>query len=206
MKVYLVNGSAKPQGTTFTALTNVKESLEENGIEAEIYWIGNKAISGCLGCNVCRKSGKCILNDSVNEFAQLAKDADGFVFGSPVHYAAATGFITAFMDRLFYSAGKNLAYKPASAVTVARRGGQSSTFDQLNKYFTINQMPVVSSTYWNQVYGLSGEQTQQDIEGTQVMQVLGNNMAWLLKCIEAGKNNGIVPRELPVLVHTNFVR
>ncbi|OON92903.1 MAG: NADPH-dependent FMN reductase [Candidatus Epulonipiscioides saccharophilum] len=206
MKVYLINGSPKQTGTTFFALSHVKNALIQNGIEAEIYWVGNKPISGCLGCGACRTKGKCVIEDKVNEFADLAKSADGFIFGSPVHYAAASGFITAFMDRLFYSAGKNLAYKPASSVTVARRGGQSSTFDQLNKYFTINQMPVVSSTYWNQVYGLNGEQAHEDLEGLQCMEILGNNMSWLLKCIECGKNNDINTPPMPTRIGTNFIR
>lgn len=206
MKVYLVNGSANKKGTTFMALSRAMESLIDNGIQAEIYWLGNKPISGCLACNVCTNTNKCVINDKVNEFAELAKDADGFIFGSPVHYAAASGFLTSFMDRLFYSASKNLTYKPASAVTVARRGGQSSTFDQINKYFTINQMPVVSSVYWNQVYGLNDEQAREDIEGMQTMEILGNNMAWLLKCIEAGKNNGITVKPMPQRVGTNFIR
>lgn len=206
MKVYLVNGSPKQKGTTFAALSRVAESLIDNAIEAEIYWLGNKAIAGCIGCQACRKNKKCIFDDKVNEFAELAKNADGFIFGTPVHYAAASGFLTSFMDRLFYSASKNLTYKPASAITVARRGGQASTFDQINKYFTINQMPVVSSVYWNQVYGLNSEQAQQDLEGMQTMEILGNNMAWLLKCIEAGKNAGITVKPMPERMGTNFIR
>ena len=145
------------------------------------------------------------MDDMVNEFALKAAEADGFVFGSPVHYASAGGAITSFMDRLFYSAGKKLSYKPAAALVSCRRGGATATFDQLNKYFTINNMPVVSSNYWNEVHGNKAEEVLQDLEGLQTMRVLGNNMAWLLKCIQLGKEQGIEPKK-EQKVWTNFIR
>lgn len=206
MKVILVNGSPHENGCTYTALCEVEKALKSNGIETEIFWVGNKPISGCIGCGACRKLGRCFADDTVNEFVEKAKSADGFIFGSPVHYASASGAITSFMDRAFYSGGGALSGKPAANIVSCRRGGASATFDQLNKYFTINNMPIVSSQYWNQVHGNTPEQVKQDEEGLQTMRTLGNNMAWLLKCIEAGKAAGIEfpKREEPI--RTNFIR
>ncbi len=153
MKVILVNGSPREKGCTYTALCEVAGALEKNGIETEIFQVGAKPIAGCIGCNVCLKNGRCFVDDPVNEFVEKAKTADGFVFGSPVHYAAASGAITSFLDRAFYGKGNVFAGKPGAAVVSCRRGGAASAFDQLNKYFTINSMPVVSSQYWNQVHG-----------------------------------------------------
>ncbi|HSQ89818.1 flavodoxin family protein [Romboutsia sp.] len=206
MKVLLVNGSARLKGCTYTALCEVAKTLEENGIETELFQLGAKPICGCIGCMSCRKTGECFMNDKVNEFAKMAKEADGFVFGSPVHYASASGALTSFLDRVFFSAGANLSYKPGASITSARRGGTTATFDQLNKYFTINNMPVVSSQYWNMVHGNTPEETLQDLEGMQVMRILGKNMAWLLKCIELGKQNGIGIPEREEKVATNFIR
>ncbi len=207
MKVILVNGSPHAKGCTYTALSEAAEALEKNGIETEIFQTGNKPIQGCIGCMSCKKTGKCFNNsDTVNEFVEKAESADGFIFGSPVHYASASGGITSFMDRAFYSGGGKLMGKPAAGVVSCRRGGASSTFDQLNKYFTINCMPIVSSQYWNQVHGNTPEEVKQDLEGLQTMRTLANNMAWLLKCIEAGKEKGInfPDREQPI--RTNFIR
>lgn len=207
MKVLLVNGSPHQHGCTDRALSEVASVLGQNGIESEIFWIGNKPVSGCIGCGACKKGlGKCCIDDIVNEFVEKAADFDGYVFGSPVHYAAIGGIMGAFMDRAFYSGGKAMAHKPAAGVVSCRRGGASAAFDQLNKYFTINNMPVVSSQYWNQVHGNNAEQVEQDLEGMQTMATLARNMAWLLKCIEAGKAAGI---EAPVpekVVRTNFIR
>ena len=205
MKVLLVNGSYHEKGCTYTARAEVAKALNANGVETEIYWLGQNQVSGCKGCWACKKVKKCVIDDGVNEFVAKAADFDGFVFGSPVYYASAAGALVSFMDRVFYSGGKHLAYKPAAAVVSCRRAGASTTFDVINKYFTINNMPIVGSNYWNEIHGNTAEEAAQDIEGIQTMRVLGNNMAWLLKCIEAGKEKGIEPqKEKKVL--TNFIR
>jgi len=206
MKVILVNGSPHAKGCTYTALSEAAEALEKNGIETEIFQIGNKPIQGCIGCMSCKKTGRCFNSDTVNEFVEKAESADGFIFGSPVHYASASGGLTSFMDRAFYSGGGKLMGKPAAGIVSCRRGGATSTFDQLNKYFTINCMPIVSSQYWNQVHGNTPEEVKQDLEGLQTMRTLANNMAWLLKCIEAGKEKGIKFPELEQTIRTNFIR
>lgn len=206
MKVILVNGSPKKNGCTYTALTEVAGALGKNGIETEIFHVGNKPLAGCMGCGACLKTGKCFMDDTVNEFVEKAKEADGFVFGSPVHYAAASGAITSFLDRAFYGKGSVFAGKPGASVVSCRRGGASAAFDQLNKYFTISSMPVVSSQYWNQVHGTTPEEVRQDEEGMQTMRTLGNNMAWLLKCIELGKKEGISFPEGEKKIATNFIR
>ncbi len=207
MKVLLVNGSPHEHGCTDMALQLAAKALEQQGIQTEIFWVGSKPISGCIGCGACRKGlEKCCIDDSVNEFTAKAADADGFIFGSPVHYAAISGAMGAFMDRAFYSGGGKLAYKPAAGVVSCRRGGASAAFDQLNKYFTINSMPVVSSQYWNQVHGSTPEQVLQDLEGVQTLETLAKNMAWLLKCIEAGKSAGIDRPQQEKAVRTNFIR
>lgn len=207
MKVILVNGSPHEKGCTYTALNEMKKVFEENGVEADIFWVGNKPVSGCIGCGACRKLGKCCIDsDTVNEFVKAASEADGFVFGSPVHYASAGGAITSFMDRAFYSGKSALQGKPAAAVVSCRRGGATATFDQLNKYFTINCMPIVSSNYWNQVHGNSPEEVLKDEEGIQTVRVLAENMTWLLKCIEFGNQNGVKFPEPPAKIYTNFIR
>lgn len=206
MKVILVNGSPHKHGCTYTALSEIANVLQTEGIETEIFWVGNKPISGCLACGACRKTGKCFIEDTVNEFVEKAKEADGFVFGSPVHYAGASGMITSFLDRAFYGKGKFFKGKPGAAIASCRRGGASATFDQLNKYFTICSMPVVSSQYWNMVHGNTPEEVKQDLEGLQTMRTLGRNMAWLLKCIELGKQNGINFPEHEPGIATNFIR
>jgi multimeric flavodoxin WrbA len=210
MKVLLVNGSPHPKGCTFTALEEVAKTLNAEGIETEIFQIGTKPLSGCIACKHCQEAGKCVFDDRVNEFLDLAKDADGFIFGCPVHYASANGSMVSFMDRAFYSSlrsGCRLFYlKPAAAVVSARRAGTTATFDQLNKYFTITEMPVISSKYWNMVHGNNPDEVRQDLEGLQIMRVLGRNMAWFLKCKEAGIKAGI---QFPVReegVSTNFIR
>ena len=206
MKVMLVNGSPHEQGCTYTALKEIEKTLGECGIESEIFWVGNKPIAGCIGCGACSKLGCCFMEDAVNEFAPKAQSADGFIFGSPVHYASASGAITSFMDRAFYSAGKYMTGKPTANIVSCRRGGASASFDQLNKYFTINCMPIVSSQYWNQVHGSKPEDVLKDEEGLQTMRTLARNMAWLLRCIEAGKAAGInFPAREPV-IRTNFIR
>lgn len=206
MKVILVNGSPHQKGCTYTALSEVEHILQTEGIETEIFQIGNKAIAGCIGCDLCRKSGTCFIDDQVNVFIDKAKDCDGFIFGSPVHFASAGGSITAFMDRVFYGKGQWFEGKPAAAVVSCRRAGATATFDQMNKYFTIRNMPIVSSQYWNMVHGNTPEEVRQDTEGMQIMRTLGHNMAWMLKCIEAGKKEGIVFKKHEDKILTNFIR
>jgi multimeric flavodoxin WrbA len=206
MKVILVNGSPNKNGCTYTALCEVAGELNKNEVETEIFQLGSEAIPGCGGCGICFESGKCETDDIVNEFAELAKTADGFIFGSPVHFAGAGGKITSFMDRLFYFARADFANKPAAAIVSCRRGGASAAYDQLNKYFSISNMPIVSSQYWNQVHGSTPEQVKQDLEGMQTMRRLGANMAWLLKCIEAGKNAGVKTPEAEPWQRTDFMR
>ena len=206
MKVLLVNGSPHTNGCTYTALCEVAGALEAQGIETEIFQVGTKSISGCLGCAACIKTGKCVIDDVVNEFVEKAKEADGFVFGSPVHFASASGALTSFMDRAFYGKGAVFANKPAAAIMSCRRGGATATLDQLIKYFTISNMPVVSSQYWNMVHGNTPDEVRQDLEGMQTMRTLGVNMAWLLKCIEAGKAAGIELPQREAKVATNFIR
>lgn len=209
MKVLMVNGGPHKEGCTYTALKEVEKELKNEGIETEIFWIGVKPISGCIACKKCIENGKCIFDDAVNEFAEKCKNADGFVFGSPVHYAGATGALTSFMDRLFYSTSSNRSLfklKPATCVVSARRAGTTATFDQINKYFTINQMPIISSRYWNMVHGSNPDEVRKDEEGLQIMRILGKNMAYFLKCQEAGKKAGIpIPKEEQI-TFTNFVR
>ena len=210
MKALLVNGSPHEKGCTYTALEEVAKTLNAEGIETEIFQIGAKPLSGCIACNNCGKTGHCIFSDTVNEFLDIAKDADGFVFGSPVHYAAAGGAITSFLDRAFYTdlgSGKQIFYlKPAAAIVSARRAGTTATFDQLNKYFTISEMPVISSRYWNMVHGSTPEDVRKDLEGLQTMRILGRNMAWFLKCKEAGIIAGVPFPEREENIFTNFIR
>jgi len=211
MKVLLVNGSPNAKGTTFTALSEIAQTLEEEGINAEIYHIGNKPISGCRACHACAKLKKCVVEDGVNEFVEKAREADGFIFGTPVHYAAASGGLTSFLDRAFFSAmfaGKTDAFmhKPGAAVACARRAGTTAALDQLNKYFTITQMPIISGRYWNMVHGAVAEEAHADLEGMQNMRILARNMAWHLKCLEAGKKAGVPMPKEEETVFTNFIR
>ncbi|PKL67146.1 MAG: flavodoxin family protein [Methanobacteriales archaeon HGW-Methanobacteriales-1] len=210
MKVLLVNGSPHKKGCTFTALTEVAETLNKEDIGTEIFWVGTKPLVGCTACMKCAGIGKCAFDDRVNEFLDIAPDADGFIFGSPVHYAAASGAITSFMDRVFYSdmmGGKQSFYlKPGAAVVSARRAGTTATFDQINKYFTISQMPIIASRYWNMVHGAQPEDVKKDLEGLQTMRILARNMAWLLKCKEAGEKAGIPFPTKEEAIFTNFIR
>ena len=206
MKVLLINSSAHEKGCTYRALSEVAMSLNKEGIETEIVQLKDP-INDCIGCGACKKTGECIIkNDMVNDFVKKAKDFDGFVFGSPVYYAHPSGRLLSFMDRVFYSGSSAFVYKPAAAVVSARRGGTTASLDVIMKHFMINKMPVISSSYWNMVHGNKPEQVENDLEGLQTMRMLGQNMAWILKCIEAGKNNGIsvpVPEEK---IWTNFIR
>ena len=210
MKVLLVNGSPHEKGCTYTALMEVAGVLENEGIGAEVFWIGNKPLSGCIDCRTCMERKKCVFDDKVNEVLAVAQSVDGFIFGSPVHYAAASGAMTSFMDRLFFadllSGRQSFALKPAAAVVSARRAGTTATFDQLNKYFTISQMPIISSRYWNMVHGATPEDVRKDLEGLQTMRVLARNMAWFLKCKDAGLKVGVPVPVQEENIYTNFIR
>lgn len=206
MKVLLVNGSSHKQGCTYTALNEAAKTLNDEGIETEIFQLGNPEIRDCCGCQACKTSGKCVFDDIVNDFIEKAKTADGFIFGTPVYYAHPSGRLLSLLDRAFYAGGYAFAYKPGAAVASARRSGTTASFDVLNKYFTIAKMPVVSSNYWNNIHGNAPEQAMQDLEGLQVMRNLGRNMAWILKCIELGKQNGIRPNSPEERIYTNFIR
>ncbi len=205
MKIILLNGSPR-QECTYTALKIVAEEIEKNGIEVEIINIGKKPISGCIACGSCKSTGKCAIDDGVNEFIEKMKDADGIIVGTPVHYASASGAVTSFMDRAAFSGGKYLMYKPAAAVASCRRGGASVSLDQINKYFGILNMPVVSSNYWNMVHGSCGEDVYKDEEGVQTMRILGKNISWMVKLIENGNKNGISHPEPETKIMTNYVR
>lgn len=205
MKVLLINGSPHEKGCTYTALAEVAAALEREGIAAEIMHIGGD-VPGCRACGACRELGRCVIGDAVNEAAEKADAADGFVFGAPVHYASPNGSMLGFLDRLFYSAGRALAFKPGAAVASARRAGTTASLDALTKYFTISNMPVVSSRYWSMVHGCTPEQVREDLEGMQVMRQLGRNMAWLLKSIDAGRRAGILMPETETPVFTSFIR
>lgn len=206
MKVLLINGSPNGHGCTYTALSEVAGALHKRDIDTEIVHIGIKPIAGCIACGKCKTSGMCVFDDMVNEVASMLEDVDAVVVGSPVYYASASGQVTAFLDRLFYSSGKRMAGKPGASVVSCRRGGATAAFDQLNKYFTINNMPVIPSQYWNQVHGFTPEDVRKDEEGLQTMRTLGENMAWLLKCIEAGKNAGVQTPEYEPRISTNFIQ
>lgn len=207
MKVLLINGSPHEKGCTYTALNEVAESLQDEGIETEIFHIGTNPIGGCMGCGGCARNGsnRCVFDDVVNRALEKAEKANAYVFGSPVHYASASGAITSFLDRFFY-AGKIHAFKPGAVITSARRAGTTATLDQLSKYFTISNMLTVGSQYWNMVHGRCPDDVKQDLEGMQTMRVLGKNMAWVLKCIEAGKAAGIRLPEHEEKTNTNFIR
>ena len=206
MKVLLINGSPNEKGCTYTALKEVADKLNERGIETEIYPIGKKPISGCIDCGFCAKNQKCVFDDGVSALNARAEEFDAMIVGSPVYYSGPSGQICAFLDRLFRSSRGKWSGKPGAAVVSCRRGGATATFDRLNKYFSISNMPVVSSNYWNQVHGNEPEEVMQDLEGMQTMRVLGENMAYLLLCIDAGKKAGVPAPVYETRVWTNFIR
>lgn len=212
MKVLLFNGSPHEKGCTFTALEEIAKTLKEEGIDSEIYQIGTGAITPCRGCGACRKLGKCVVNDDgVNVFVDYAADFDGFVFGSPVHYVSASGAITAFLDKVFVSAfasgrGDIFRHKPSATIASARRAGTTATLDQLNKYMTISEMPIISGRYWNMVHGNTPDEVKQDLEGMQNMRILARNFAWHLKCREAAEKAGAQLPKREEIVSTNFIR
>lgn len=206
MKVILVNGSPNSKGCTYTALKEVESSLNKNEIDTEIFWLGNKPVAGCIGCGNCLKTGKCFVNDKVNEFLEKVSETDGFVFGTPVHFAASSGMLSSFMDRVFYGRRKLFSNKVGTAIVSCRRGGATAALDEVNKYFTISNMPIVSSQYWNMIHGSKPEDVLKDEEGMQTMRTLGNNMAWLLKSIEAGRKAGVELPNNEAIINTNFIR
>ncbi len=205
MKALFINGSPHANGCTFTALSIVAEELQKNGIETEIVHIGNKDIRGCIACGKCAELGRCVFNDMVNEVAPKFEQADGLVVGSPVYYAGPNGTLTNLLDRLFFSTPFDKRMKEGAAVVSARRGGTTAAFDRLNKYFTISEMPIASSRYWNMVHGHTPEDVMQDEEGVQIMRILGRNMAFLMRAIAAERERNGLP-EKEVTKYTNFIR
>lgn len=211
MKVLMINGSPNKEGCTYTALSEIAKTLKEEGVESEIVHIGSGPIHGCIGCGKCKDSdartGRCIFEDDVvNQLIEKMEQADGLIIGSPVYFASANGSLVAALDRMFYAGRGCFAHKPGAAIASARRAGTTATFDQLNKYFAINQMPVATSTYWNMVHGNCPDDVRQDKEGLQTMRNLARNMAWLLKCMESGKAAGIKPPQAESTQRTNFIR
>ncbi len=189
MKVLLINGSPNKQGCTYTALHEVEMTLQASGIETELLYLGKKPIAGCIACGNCAKTGHCFRDDIVQDIQKRLDEFDGIIIGSPVYYSAPTGQLISFLNRLFYGTEKRMAGKLGASVVSCRRGGASATFEQLNQYFTICNMPIVSSQYWNSVHGFTPDDVRKDQEGLQTMRVLGQNMAWLLKCIECGRDS-----------------
>ena len=208
MKVLLLNGSSRPSGCTYTALREVAVSLEVAGIETEILFLGNEPVRDCTACGTCAKvPGKCVFDDDiVNRIIEKARGADGFIFGTPVYYAHPSGRILSVLDRVFYAGKSAFIHKPAAAIASARRAGTTATLDVLQKYFTISQMPVVTSTYWTMVHGKQPEDVLKDEEGLQTMRNLASNMVWMLRCIEAGKAAGIQPPQKEFGARTNLIR
>ncbi len=205
MKVLMINGSPRPNGNTSLALREMETIFKAEGIETEIIQVGNKAIRGCVACGKCAEKGKCVFDDAVNEVAPKFEACDGLVVGSPVYYASANATLVALLTRLFYSTTFDKTMKVGAAVAVARRGGLSATFDELNKFFTISGMPVAASQYWNSVHGREPGQAAQDAEGLQTMRTLARNMTFLMRSIELGKEKyGLPEREAPQ--RTNFIR
>ena len=206
MKVLMLNGSCNPKGCTYTALTEVGKALSSQGIDYEIVQLDGGPVRDCIGCNQCSKNGCVFTDDGVNDFIAKARQADGFVFGTPVYYAHPSGRVLSFLDRVFYAGGSAFAGKPGAAVASARRAGTTASVDVLNKYFTIAQMPVVSSTYWNMVHGNTPEEVLQDAEGMQTMRNLARNLLWLVQCIQAGQAAGLQPPQAERDHRTNFIR
>lgn len=210
MKVLLINGSPNKNGSTFTALEEISKTLKEENIDSEIYYIGKDPIAPCKACSACGKLGKCVIDDKVNSFIELAGEFDAFVIGSPVHYGSSAGGLIPFLDRAFfadYMSGHNsFTLKPAFAIVTARRSGTTATLDQLNKYFQINQMPIISGRYWNMVYGRNSEEVKKDDEGMQNMRILARNMAYNLKCKEIATKAGLELPKQEEIVYTNFYK
>ena len=205
MKVLLINGSPHREGSTYTALHEMEKVFRQENIETEIIQIGTKPVRGCIACSSCFKTGTCVFDDAVNETAAKFEECDGLVVGSPVYYASANATLIAFLDRLFYSTHFDKTMKVGASVVSARRGGLSSTFDELNKYFTISGMPVASGQYWNSIHGNSAQEASQDLEGLQIMRTLARNMSFLIKSIRLGREAYGLPQK-EEKVATNFIR
>lgn len=205
MKVLMINGSPHKEGNTYLALKEMEKIFSEEGIESEIIHVGNKVIRGCIACRNCAKTGKCVFDDCVNEIAPKFEVCDGLVIGSPVYYASANGTMISFLDRLFFSTSFDKTMKIGASVVAARRGGLSSTFDELNKYFTICGMPVASGQYWNSIHGREIGEAAQDAEGLQGMRTLARNMTFLMKSVALGKEKFGLPQKEPMQI-TNFIR
>ncbi len=205
MKVLILNGSPHTNGNTALAVRELVKVFDTEGIQTEVFQIGNKSIRGCIACGKCGETGKCVFDDAVNEIALSFEKADGLIAATPVYYASANATLIACMDRLFYSTGFDKTMKVGASVTIARRGGCSATFDELNKYFTISGMPIASSQYWNSVYGLKPGEAEQDLEGLQTMRVLARNMSFLIKAINLGKEKYGLPEKEPWQA-THFIR
>ncbi len=206
MKVLLINGSPRQHGCTHTALEEAAKALNKKGIDTQIVWVGNGSVPGCTACGACRKTGKCVFDDLVNEVAAQLDTYDGFIFGTPVYYGGPSGQILAFMNRLFYSSSKKMAHKPVAAVVSCRRGGASAAFQQMNMHFMMTNMIVITSQYWNQVHGNTPDEVRQDAEGLQTMRTLAENMRFVLQSIEAGKAAGVSQPEYEPKTYTNFIR
>ena len=206
MKALLINGSPNKLGCTHTALREVADTLEALGVETEILWLGKAAIQGCIDCGSCRENARCVFTDLVNETAARLDEFDALILGSPVYYAGPSGQLCAFLDRLFHSSGGRMAGKLGASVVSCRRGGAASAFDRLNKYFSISNMHIVGSQYWNQVHGFTPEDVRKDGEGLQTMRTLGQNMAWLLQCIDAGRKAGIPTPVYEPRIATHFIQ
>lgn len=207
MNVLLLNGSGRKNGTTFAALSEVAKALNAEGVETEILQMGGDTVRDCINCRGCAGKGCCVFDDDlVNRFIARAEQADGFVFGSPVYYAHPSGQILSLLDRAFYAGGHAFTHKPGAAIVTARRAGSTAALDALNKHILYAQMPLVSSTYWNMAFGPDPELIEQDQEGLQTMRNLGQNMAWLLKCIQAGAAQGCPPPQTQRTLRTNFNR
>ncbi len=205
-KVLLINGSPNEKGCTYTALSEVAATLQKHHIETQIRYLGKKPVAGCIACGKCAQTGRCIFDDQVNEILQELDSINALVIGSPVYYAGPTGQVCSFLDRLFYSSGGRMAGKLGAAVVSCRRGGASAAFDRLNKYFTISNMNVVGSQYWNQVHGFTPDDVRKDEEGLQTMRTLAENMAWLIKNIETGKEHGVLKPQYEKRISTHFIR
>lgn len=204
-KILLINGSPNEKGCTYTALCEIADTLAKNDVESEILYLGKKPVAGCIACGKCFQTGRCVFDDKVNEVLEKLDEYDGIVVGSPVYYAGPTGQLCAFLDRLFFCSERRMAGKLGAAVVSCRRGGASAAFDRLNKYFTICNMTVVGSQYWNQVHGFTPEDVRKDEEGLQTMRTLAQNIAWFLKNRDAGKAQGISAPVYEARINTNFI-
>lgn len=205
-KILLINGSPNEKGCTYTALSELAAQLDKNGVETELYYLGRESVHGCTDCRACGKLGKCVFDDSVNSIGARLEEFDGIVMGSPVYYGGPSGQLCAFLDRLFFVYGRKMAGKLAASVVSCRRGGSTAAFDRLNKYPAMNNMIIVGSQYWNQIHGNCAQEALQDAEGLQTMRVLAENMAWLLRCIEAGREAKVEPPRYEKRIATNFIR